>query len=121
MIWQAFLTLQKIYTKSHKTPCIHCDNLLQLTMNRNQPLGICGTSRAELTAAGVTYSPKGVHDARKQSKANGTAVMYRAPFGFRVALPQDGPGDTNLQYTGTFDEVLDELVADGYEVEVLGL
>jgi hypothetical protein len=74
-----------------------------------------------MTAAGVTYSPSGVHDARKQSKANGTAVMYRAPFGFRVALPQDGPGDINLQYTGAFDALHDELVEDGYLVEVLGL
>lgn len=78
-------------------------------------------NRQALEAAGVTYSPSGVHDARKQSKKNGTAVMYRAPFGFRVALPQDGPGDINLQYTGAFDALHDELVGNGYTVEVLGL
>lgn len=82
---------------------------------------ITNLNRAALAAAGVTYSPSGVHDARKQSKANGTAVMYRAPFGFRVALPQDGPGDINLHYTGAFDALHDELVEDGYTVEVLGL
>jgi hypothetical protein len=47
--------------------------------------------------------------------------MYRAPFSFRACLPQQSPGDLNLQYTGSFDEVYDELVADGYAVEVLGL
>ncbi len=82
---------------------------------------ITNLSRAGLSAAGVTYSPRGVHDARKQSKKNGTAVMYKAPFSFRVALPQDGPGDLNLQYTGAFDALHDELVSDGYTVEVLGL
>jgi hypothetical protein len=82
---------------------------------------VTSLSTADLTAVGVVYSPKGVHDARRQSKANQTSVMYRAPWGFRVALPQDGPGDINLQYTGAFDELHDELVSDGYTVEVLGL
>jgi hypothetical protein len=90
-------------------------------MQTQRHSNICGLSRAELAAAGAVYSPKGHADALKQAKANGCAVMYRAPFSFRVCLPQQQPGDLNLQYTGTFDELHDELVADGYKVEVLGL
>ena len=79
---------------------------------------------ADPTATGarnIPSTPSLMDRARRQSKANGTAVMYRAPFGFRTALPQDGPGDINLYYSGAFDAVHDELVADGYRVEVLGI
>jgi len=69
----------------------------------------------------IPSAPSLMDRARKQSKANGTAVMYRTAFGFRTALPQDGPGDTNLYYSGSFDAVQDDLLRDGYKVEVLGL
>ncbi len=75
----------------------------------------------KVAVGNIPSAPSMLDRARKQARENGTAVMYRAPFGFRVALPQDGPGDLNLQYTGAFDALHDELVEDGYTVEVLGL
>lgn len=74
-----------------------------------------------IAVGNLPSAPSLMDRARKQSKANGTAVMYRAPFGFRTALPQDEPGDINLYYSGRFDDVQESLIEDGYTVEVLGL
>ena len=80
---------------------------------------ICGLTKAALTDAGVQRPTRSIDAARLQARDNNCAVMYRGPFSWRVALPTDlATGDTNLQYTGSFDGVQDELKADGWEVQV---
>jgi hypothetical protein len=80
---------------------------------------ICGLTKAALTDAGVQRPTRSIDAARLQARDNNCAVMYRGPFSWRVALPTDmSDGAMNLQYTGSFDGVMDDLTADGWRVEV---